>query len=315
MYLIRGINNIDLFRTRHSEVSTVATIGNFDGLHLGHQQILKTMQKEADFHGLWKLIVFTEPHAQEFFAEAAGLDASKPPRILPWQEKVRKMKELGVELAFFLKFNNQLRSMTPRNFLDKVLLRLNIKKLILGDDFRFGANREGDFNLLKKWGSANSIEVSNTETFKMEGERVSSTRIRKALTNNDFELATKLLGRPFTYAGKVVYGQQLGAQLGIPTANLWLPKNKLPISGVYIVKALLDKKVLNGIANMGIRPTIGGELPVLEVHLLDFSQSIYGQTLTVEFLKKVRDEKKFENTTALKEQIFKDISTAKNYFG
>ena len=315
MYLIRGINNIDLFRTRHSEVSTVATIGNFDGLHLGHQQILKTMQKEADFHGLWKLIVFTEPHAQEFFAEAAGLDASKPPRILPWQEKVRKMKELGVELAFFLKFNNQLRSMTPRNFLDKVLLRLNIKKLILGDDFRFGANREGDFNLLKKWGSANSIEVSNTETFKMEGERVSSTRIRKALTNNDFELATKLLGRPFTYAGKVVYGQQLGAQLGIPTANLWLPKNKLPISGVYIVKALLDKKVLNGIANMGIRPTIGGELPVLEVHLLDFSQSIYGQTLTVEFLKKVRDEKKFENTTALKEQIFKDITTAKNYFG
>ncbi|HIC26643.1 MAG: bifunctional riboflavin kinase/FAD synthetase [SAR86 cluster bacterium] len=314
MYLIRGINNIDLFRTRHSEVSTVATIGNFDGLHLGHQQILKTMQKEADFHGLWKLIVFTEPHAQEFFAEAAGLDASKPPRILPWQEKVRKMKELGVELAFFLKFNNQLRSMTPRNFLDKVLLRLNIKKLILGDDFRFGANREGDFNLLKKWGSENSIEVSNTETFKMEGERVSSTRIRKALTNNDFELATKLLGRPFTYAGKVVYGQQLGAQLGIPTANLWLPKNKLPISGVYIVKALLDKKVLNGIANMGIRPTIGGELPVLEVHLLDFSQSIYGQTLTVEFLKKVRDEKKFENTTALKEQIFKDITTAKNYF-
>jgi len=314
VYLIRGINNIDLFRTRHSEVSTVATIGNFDGLHLGHQQILKTMQKEADFHGLWKLIVFTEPHAQEFFAEAAGLDASKPPRILPWQEKVRKMKELGVELAFFLKFNNQLRSMTPRNFLDKVLLRLNIKKLILGDDFRFGANREGDFNLLKKWGSENSIEVSNTETFKMEGERVSSTRIRKALTNNDFELATKLLGRPFTYAGKVVYGQQLGAQLGIPTANLWLPKNKLPISGVYIVKALLDKKVLNGIANMGIRPTIGGELPVLEVHLLDFSQSIYGQTLTVEFLKKVRDEKKFENTTALKEQIFKDITTAKNYF-
>jgi riboflavin kinase/FMN adenylyltransferase len=314
MYLIRGINNIDLFRTRHSEVSTVATIGNFDGLHLGHQQILKTMQKEADFHGLWKLIVFTEPHAQEFFAEAAGLDASKPPRILPWQEKVRKMKELGVELAFFLKFNNQLRSMTPRNFLDKVLLRLNIKKLILGDDFRFGANREGDFNLLKKWGSENSIEVSNTETFKMEGERVSSTRIRKALTNNDFELATKLLGRPFTYAGKVVYGQQLGAQLGIPTANLWLPKNKLPISGVYIVKALLDKKVLNGIANMGIRPTIGGELPVLEVHLLDFSQSIYGQTLTVEFLKKVRDEKKFENTKALKEQIFKDITTAKNYF-
>ena len=314
MYLIRGINNINLFRAKHSEVSTVATIGNFDGLHLGHQQILKTMQKEADSDGLWKLIIFTEPHAQEFFSEAAGLDASKPPRIFPWQEKVRKMKELGVELAFFLKFNNQLRSMTPINFLDKVLLRLNIKKLIIGDDFKFGADREGDFNLLKKWGTENSIEVSNTETFKIEGERVSSTRIRKALTNGQFELASKLLGRPFTYSGKVVYGQQLGAQLGIPTANLWLPKNKLPISGVYIVKVNLDKEELNGIANMGIRPTVGGELPVLEIHLLDFSQSIYGKTLTVEFLKKVRDEKKFENINALKEQIFKDISTAKKYF-
>ena len=314
MYLIRGINNINLFRAKHSEVSTVATIGNFDGLHLGHQQILKTMQKEANSDGLWKLIIFTEPHAQEFFAEASGLDASKPPRIFPWQEKVRKMKELGVELAFFLKFNNQLRSMTPMNFLDKVLLRLNIKKLIIGDDFKFGADREGDFNLLKQWGTENSIEVSNTETFKIEGERVSSTRIRKALTNGQFELASKLLGRPFTYSGKVVYGQQLGAQLGIPTANLWLPKNKLPISGVYIVKVNLDNKELNGIANMGIRPTVGGELPVLEIHLLDFSQSIYGKTLTVEFLKKVRDEKKFENINALKEQIFKDISTAKKYF-
>ena len=314
MYLIRGINNINLFRAKHSEVSTVATIGNFDGLHLGHQQILKTMQKEADSDGLWKLIIFTEPHAQEFFSEAAGLDASKPPRIFPWQEKVRKMKELGVELAFFLKFNNQLRSMTPINFLDKVLLRLNIKKLIIGDDFKFGANREGDFNLLEKWGTENSIKVSNTETFKIEGERVSSTRIRKALTSGQFELANKLLGRPFTYSGKVVYGQQLGAQLGIPTANLWLPKNKLPISGVYIVKVNLDNGEYNGIANMGIRPTVGGELPVLEIHLLDFSQSIYGKTLTVEFLKKVRDEKKFENINALKEQIFKDISTAKKYF-
>ena len=204
--------------------------------------------------------------------------------------------------------------MTPMNFLDKVLLRLNIKKLIIGDDFKFGADREGDFNLLKQWGTENSIEVSNTETFKIEGERVSSTRIRKALTSGQFKLASKLLGRPFTYSGKVVYGQQLGAQLGIPTANLWLPKNKLPISGVYIVKVNLDNEELNGIANMGIRPTVGGELPVLEIHLLDFSLSIYGKTLTVEFLKKVRDEKKFENINALKEQIFKDISTAKKYF-
>ena len=164
MYLIRGTNNIELFRSNFPEISTVATIGNFDGLHLGHQQILKTMQEEADIHGLKRLIIFTEPHAQEFFSEAAGLETSKPPRIFPWQEKVRKMREFGVEFAFFLKFNNQLRSMTPEDFLYKILLRLHIKKLVIGDDFRFGANREGDFSLLKNWGTQNSIEVSNTET-------------------------------------------------------------------------------------------------------------------------------------------------------
>jgi len=229
MYLIRGTNNIELFRSNFPEISTVATIGNFDGLHLGHQQILKTMQEEADIHGLKRLIIFTEPHAQEFFSEAAGLETSKPPRIFPWQEKVRKMREFGVEFAFFLKFNNQLRSMTPEDFLNKILLRLHIKKLVIGDDFRFGANREGDFSLLKNWGTQNSIEVSNTETYEIDGERVSSTRIREALTENNFEKANKFLGRPFTYSGKVVYGNQLGGQLGIPTANLWLPKNKLPI--------------------------------------------------------------------------------------
>ena len=314
MYLIRGIKSIELYKSRFSDVSTVATIGNFDGLHLGHQQILKTMEEEAQTESLNKLIIFTEPHAQEFFAEAAGLETTKPPRIFPWQEKVRKMKELKVEFAFFLKFNNQLRSMTPEDFLNKILLRLNIKKLIIGDDFRFGANREGDFSLLKEWGSENGIEVSNTETYEIEGERVSSSRIREALTRNDFELAGKLLGRPFTYSGKVVYGNQLGVQLGIPTANLWLPKNKLPILGVYIVKALLDGRELKGIANMGLRPTVGGESPVLEVHLLNFSENIYGKRLTVEFLKKVRDEKKFENLDALKKQIFKDISTAESYF-
>lgn len=314
MYLIRGINNIELFRDKFSDVSTIATIGNFDGLHLGHQQILKAMQKEAELEGLKKLVIFTEPHAQEFFAEASGLEATKPPRIFPWQEKVRKMKELNVDFSFFLKFNSQLRSMTPEDFLEKILLRLNIKKLIIGDDFRFGANREGDFQLLKSWGIKNSIQVTNTKTFQLEGNRVSSTRIREALIENDFRTAERLLGRPFTYSGKVVYGNQLGAQLGVPTANLWLPKNRLPISGVYIVEALLGSVELKGIANMGVRPTVGGESPVLEVHLLDFSNNIYGKKLTVRFLKKVRDEKKFEDLDALKDQIFKDISTAKSYF-
>ena len=314
MYLIRGIKNIELFRKNFSDARTIATIGNFDGLHLGHQKIIKTMHRISEKENLLKLILFTEPHASEFFAEAARKDYSKPPRIFPLRQKIVKMKEMGIDLSFFLKFNSQLKDMTPNDFLNEILLKLKIKKLIIGDDFRFGANREGDFNLLKEWGNKNDIEVLNTETFKIDGERVSSTRIRKVLMEGDFEYASKLLGRPYSYSGKVVYGQQLGGTIGVPTANVWLPKNKLPISGVYIVKGKLKGKVINGIANMGTRPTVGGETPVLEVHLLDFSHQIYGENIEVEFLKKVRDEKRFKDLESLKKQISKDISAARDYF-
>ena len=314
MYLIRGIQNIDLYKERHPETKLIATVGNFDGLHLGHQHIINNMQKDALKNGWKKLVIFTEPHAKEFFAESLGTDEKKPPRILPWSEKVKRMKELGIEFAFFLNFNNQLRNMTPEVFLSKVLSNLSIKKLVIGDDFRFGANREGDFAFLQDWGVKNKIEVEKTETFIIKEQRVSSTRIRECLLANDFNEAKELLGRPYTFSGKVVFGKQLGSQLGVPTANLWLPKNKLPIAGVYIVKVLFEGKEFGGIANMGTRPTVDGQTPVLEVHILEFSQRIYGKKITVEFCKKVRDERKFDGLEALKEQIFKDISTAKEYF-
>ena len=314
MYLIRGIQNIDLFLSKHEDVDLIATIGNFDGLHLGHQHIIQNMQKDAETNDWQKLVIFTEPHAREFFAESLGTDEEKPPRIFPWSQKVKRLKELGVEYAFFLNFNNQLRKMTPEDFINNVLSRLSIKKLVIGDDFRFGANREGDFSFLQQWGEKNNILVEKTKTFSLHGERVSSTRIRGALTNANFEHAKELLGQPYTFYGKVVYGQQLGTKLGVPTANLWLPKNKLPIAGVYIVKVDLEGKTYGGIANMGVRPTVDGQNPVLEVHIFDFSKSIYGKKINVEFLKKLRDEKKFNGLDELKEQIFKDISTAKQYF-
>jgi len=160
----------------------------------------------------------------------------------------------------------------------------------------------------------NNILVEKTDTYSINGERVSSTRIRNALTNADFEGAKELLGQPYTFYGKVVYGQQLGTQLGVPTANLWLPKNKLPIAGVYIVKVDVEGQRYGGIANMGVRPTVDGQNPVLEVHIFEFSKNIYGRKINVEFLQKLRDEKKFNGLDELKEQIFKDISTAKQYF-
>ena len=308
MYLIRGIKNIDLFLSRYSDVDLIATIGNFDGLHLGHQHIINNMDKDAQDNNWKKLVIFTEPHAKEFFAESLGTDEEKPPRIFPWPEKVRKLRELGVEFSFFLNFNDQLRSMTPETFIDEVLSRLSIKKMVIGDDFRFGANRKGDFNFLKDWGNRNNVRIEKTETFTLNDERVSSSRIRNFLTSDDFESAKELLGRPYKFHGKVVYGQQLGRTLGVPTANLWLPRNKLPISGVYIVNVEFEKRVYGGIANMGIRPTVGGQNPVLEVHIFNFSGSLYGKKINVEFLKKIRDEKKFNGLDELKEQIFKDLS-------
>lgn len=201
--------------------------------------------------------------------------------------------------------------MAPEIFIEEILGSLDLVSLKVGDDFRFGANRAGDFKFLKNWGDSNNISISNTPTFLHKEERVSSTRIRDSLLENNFLLASELLGRPYTFSGKVVGGQKLGRTIGVPTANLWIPKQKLPISGVYAVQCLLDEESHMGIANMGVRPTVNGTKPVLEVHLFDFNKDIYSKRLKVEFKHKIRNEKKFKDLNLLKSQIQKDISIAK----
>ena len=310
MYLIRGIDNLQAFKSQFPNQLMSGTIGNFDGLHLGHQAILSQVKAKAKENSGASLVFFTEPHASEYFA-ANQLDKAPPPRICPWREKVKLLKNFEIDFAFFLKFNTSLKVMTPQEFLDQVLAQVNLSHLIIGDDFRFGAQRAGDFDLLRDWGRKNGTEVTAHSTVSYEGERISSTRIREALLVNNFDLAATLLGRPYTFSGKVVFGQQLGRSIGIPTANLWIPKQRLPIAGVYAVKCKINGCLLNGIANMGIRPTVGGKQPVLEVHIFNFNESVYGQRLTVEFINKLRDEKKFDNIELLKEQILKDISEAK----
>ncbi len=311
MYLIRGQRNISLFKKRYPNTYMSATIGNFDGLHLGHQAILNNLKEEAKSIGTSTLVFFTEPHAAEYFSAKGISNTESPPRLCPWREKFRLLNDYGIDYACFLKFNSSLKSMTPENFIKDILEEMNLKSLIVGDDFRFGAERVGDFNLLKEWGNKTNVLVSNTETVIFEGKRVSSTRIREALLKSDFNLAASLLGRPYIYSGKVVYGNQLGRTINVPTANLWIPKQKLSISGVYAVSCMHKGANYKGIANMGVRPTVGGEQPVLEVHLFDFNDEIYGQRIDVEFKFKIRDEKKFESLAFLKEQIQKDISLAK----
>ena len=313
MYLIRDIHNIDFFNKKFSSKPLIATIGNFDGLHLGHKEIIKKMKKIGAKDNLQSLVIFTEPHAKEFFAEEKD-SAEQPTRISPWRDKCKRLKDNNVDYAFFLRFNKKLQSMSPEEFIDKILSKLNIKYLMVGDDFKFGKERSGDFDFLANWGDSNEIEVARIPTYSFQDRRVSSTWIRESIANGDFDLAGKLLDRRYTFSGKVVFGNRLGRTIGIPTANIWVPKNNLPIKGVFAVKALIKGETFNGIANMGVRPTVGGTSPVLEIHIFDFNEEIYGNRIEVEFFKKIRNEQKFENLDKLKEQINLDIEETKIYF-
>ena len=311
MYLIRGQHNLSLFQSRYPDIPLSGTIGNFDGLHLGHQAILEKIKNNAKKNNAKTIVFFTEPHAAEYFSKVRDNNQTPPPRICPWREKVKLLKKSKIDFACFLKFNNELRTMSPNEFISEILDSINLVSFTVGDDFRFGADRKGDTDLLRNWGNQNGIMVENTETIVLDGQRVSSTRIREELLNNNFNGAEKLLGRPYTFSGKVVHGQHLGRTINIPTANIWLPNQRLPINGVYAVKCRLNSINLNGIANMGVRPTVGGEKPVLEVHLFEFNENIYSQRLRVKFVEKIRDEKKFDNLDMLKSQIQEDISIAK----
>ena len=316
MYLIRGQNNIKLFKKRFPQIFLSATIGNFDGMHLGHKAILEKVKKNAKEKNLSTLVIFTEPHATEYFSKINN--TSPPPRIIPWRDKLRLISENGIDFCMLLRFDDSLKSMTPKQFTEKILEELQIKSLTIGDDFKFGKDRKGDYQFLKNWGDSLGIEIHKTDTIKVDDQRVSSTRIREALISNNFETANAMLDWHYSYSGKVVYGNQLGRAIGVPTANIWIPKQKLPISGVYAVRCLVDhpelkdyKILYSGIANMGIRPTVGGTRPVLETHIFDFEKDIYGSRITVQFIEKIREEIKFDTIELLKSQIKKDIEEAK----
>ena len=310
MYLIRGLKNLSLFNERFSEEQLVVTIGNFDGLHKGHKKIIQEMKNISLNSSAKTMVIFTEPHAKEFFSMDKNI-MEQPARISPWRDKFKNLENENIDFAFFLKFNKSLQTMSPEIFIEKVLGPLNISNLMIGDDFRFGQDRKGDFLMLKDWSKSQGISLSKLPTFSIDNRRVSSTWIRETLSLSDFSTTKKLLGRPYSFEGKVVHGNRLGRSIGFPTANIWLPKNNLPIKGVFSVKISIDVSEFEGIANIGIRPTVGGTSPVLEVNIFDFKKEIYGKRIKVEFVKKIRDEKKFDSLDDLKKQIAKDVNIAK----
>lgn len=308
-YFIRGLHNL-----REQHRGSVATIGSFDGFHLGHQAIIEQVRERSDHYSLPSVVMMFEPQPQEYFSGERA-----PARLMRLREKVDALRAAGIDRVFCLQFNRSLRSLSAQQFVDQLLVQgVGVRCLVVGDDFRFGCDRKGDFSMLYLNGMYHGFEVLDTHTVEMDGERISSTRIRRELEAGCFVQAERLLGRPFSIAGRVVYGQRLGRQLGVPTANVNLYRYRAPLQGVFAVEVQvpgMQGEKIKGVANVGVRPTVGDLVkPVLEVHLLDWSGDIYGQRIVVEFLHKLRDEQKFSTLDKLVAHITADIAAARQYF-
>ncbi len=308
MELIRGLHNM---RPRHR--GCVLTIGAFDGVHLGHQAVIMHLLDKARELGVPSLVIVFEPLPREYFSP---LEA--PARIMSFREKFFAMRDLGVDRLLRVQFKESLRAMSAQQFLDDIFVAgLGVRYVVLGDDFRFGNDRQGDLEFIRQQGPRHGYEARPTPTFSIDGERVSSTRIREALEAADFAVAQRLLGRPYSISGKVVYGRQLGHTLGAPTANLQLDRLRAPLAGVYVVEVSgAGLAGAAGVANVGVRPTVDDSIRAnLEVHLLDREVALYGQHIEVTFRHRLRAEQKFGSVDELRENIARDIGNARAWLG
>lgn len=307
MELIRGLHNL-----RPAHHGCVATIGAFDGVHLGHQAVIRRLREQATALSLPSLVMVFEPLPREYLAPFEA-----PARIMSFSEKFRALAELGVDRLLRIRFNEQFRGMTAERFVDDIFVAaLGVRHVVLGDDFRFGADRQGDIALVRERGRRFGFAAESTPTFSLRGERVSSTRVRLALEQGDFAMAEALLGRPYSISGRVIHGRQLGRQLGTPTANLQLRRLRAPLSGVYTVQ--VSGAGLNGaqgVANVGVRPTVGDSIRAsLEVHLLAREVNLYARRIAVTFRHKLREEMKFASLEELQKNIARDIEQARAWF-
>lgn len=303
--IIRGAHNVPA-----ELIGSVATIGNFDGVHLGHQALLQQLQQSAQDKNLPSVVISFEPLPLEVFSPQ-----SAPPRLATLRDKLPLLAQFGVDYLMLLAFNRRMAAWDAPEFVQKILIdALKIQHLVIGDDFRFGSARGGDVHLLTQLGRQYGFSVAPSSTVLSADMRISSTRIRQALGAGEMTAAAQLLGRAYSMAGKVVHGDQRGRELGYPTANILLKRPKSPVNGVFVVRALVDGKWHNGVANVGSRPTVGGLDARLEVHLFDFHQDIYGKLLKVEFLAKIRAEQKFANLNQLTAAIAQDNQEARAFF-
>ncbi|MFT3742066.1 MAG: bifunctional riboflavin kinase/FAD synthetase [Gammaproteobacteria bacterium] len=305
MKLLRGFNHIPAAFPR-----CVATIGNFDGVHLGHQALLSAVKQQSERLQLPSLLIVFEPQPNEFFGR------NVPARLMRLREKLLAVQKFGLDYVLCLRFDAKLAELSPEAFVETLLVQqLNVAHLIVGDDFHFGRGRGGNIALLQQIGLQRGFTAQALETYRLNGERVSSSRIRVALQAGDLTTASALLGKPYGMSGKVVHGNKLGRLMGFPTANLYLHRKVVPLQGIHVVKTYgLSAEPIEGVANIGNRPALGGGRVLLEVHLFNFNADIYGKHIYIEFLHKLRDEAYYPSLELLREQISKDVDDAKKFF-
>ena len=288
------------------------TIGNFDGVHLGHRAMLDRLVAKARELKLACCVLTFEPHPREFFQPSAA-----PARLSRLREKLELISEAGVDRTHVLRFGASLAALPPQRFVDEILVRgLGVRWMIVGRDFRYGARRAGDFATLRTSATKAGFEVEEMQDVLQDAQRVSSSAVRAALSGGNLEAAAKLLGRPYSMSGRVAHGEELGRTLGFPTANIVLRRGP-PLAGVFAVEAELEEThaVLRGVASVGRRPTVkDNAAPLLEVHLFDWDGDLYGRHLRVKFLRKLRDEEKYAGLDALRGAIGRDAAQARDYF-
>ena len=308
MRVIRGLHNL---RPEHS--GSVATIGNFDGVHLGHQAVFRELLAEGRNLGLPATVITFEPQPLEYFAPQRA-----PSRLTRLREKLGAMRDADVERVLLLEFGPRLAKMSAESFINTLLVeRLAVRHLYVGDDFRFGRERKGDIAMLRDAGGRHGFTVDAMDTLSLDGERISSTRVRDALARGDLASAARCLGRPYAICGRVAHGNKRGRSIGFPTLNVDLHRHVSPLRGVFAVRvAGVESAPLPGVANIGTRPTVAGDARyLLEVHLFDFSREIYGAHVTVEPVSRIRDERKFASFDELRAQIERDAKSAREQLG
>lgn len=304
MKVIRGIGNI-----KQQFSQCVLTMGNFDGVHIGHQALISRLLQVGKARQVPTVVMVFEPQPLEFFSPERA-----PARLTAFQEKYEQLAQLGVDYLLAIPFNPSVAKIPAKAFITEWLLKyLHVQAVIVGEDFQFGAQRQGNVEFLSQLAEPLGFSVEIVYDRCLSGTRVSSTAVRQALQRSDFLFAQQLLGRPYTIEGKVIHGNALARQLGFPTANVHLHRKKPALQGVYLVKVthLCRGQRDWGVANIGFRPTVEGTKAILEVNIFDFTADIYGTYLAIEFVSKLRDEQKFDSLEALKAQITRDVTQAK----